>query len=291
MSDRVASAEIEDVLSSIKRLVGEEGRKLSDLVPRSVERKPGRLVLTDALRVAEPAMVADEPDRPTPVQVADQTSYVEPELTPEPQSSSGNSAPMRLHLSHKVPDDNLVSSTSALSENAEVSNSSVQNEDLVLDEDVPEQLADSLSSKIEALEAAIAHTEDQWEPDGESDDAYSGTRMRAMEWGAGAALADSKTAAVDDESAATEPAAVESSDGPDSPAVFIRDRSADAEQPDQEGGFVESLGALDDEQLRALVSEIVHEELQGELGERITRNVRKMVRREIYRALAAQGLQ
>lgn len=291
MSDRVANAEIEDVLSSIKRLVGEEGRKLSDLVPRSVEHRPGRLLLTDALRVSNPAMVQDEAEGPTFEQVFDQPTAVEPELTPEPQESSGNSAPMRLHFSHYVPDDNLTSSAYPLSENAEVSNSSVQNEDLMLDEDDPEQLADSLSSKIEALEAAIAHTEDQWEPDGESDDAYSGTRMRAMEWGAGSALADSKTAAVDDESEAAEPAAVESSDGPDSPAVFIRDRSADAERPDQAGGFVESLGALDDEQLRALVSEIVREELHGELGERVTRNVRKMVRREIYRALAAQGLQ
>ncbi len=34
-----------------------------------------------------------------------------------------------------------------------------------------------------------------------------------------------------------------------------------------------------------LVAEIVREELTGDLGERITRNVRKLVRREIHRAL------
>ena len=39
-----------------------------------------------------------------------------------------------------------------------------------------------------------------------------------------------------------------------------------------------------------MVSEIVRQELQGTLGERITRNVRKLVRREIYRALAANEL-
>ncbi len=288
MSDRVASAEIEDVLSSIKRLVGEEGRKLSDLVPRSVERKPGRLVLTDALRVSEPAMVVDEPSVPSQSEFANQPSGVEPELMPELQDSSGSSAPMRLHLSHKIPDDNLAASTEALPEKAEFSGSFVRNEDSVLEEDVPEQLADSLSSKIEALEAAIAQTQDQWEPDGESDDAYSGTRMRAMEWGAGAALADSETVTIDDEADAVESGPAE---GSDSPAVFIRDRGGDTEQLHQEREPVEKLGALDDEQLRALVSEIVREELQGALGERITRNVRKMVRREIYRALAAQGLQ
>ncbi len=288
MSDRVASAEIEDVLSSIKRLVGEEGRKLSDLVPRSVERKPGRLVLTDALRVSEPAMVVDEPSVPAQSEFANQPSAVAPELTPELQDSSGSSAPMRLHLSHKIPDDNLTSSTEALPEKAEFSSSFVHNEVPVLEEDVPEQLADSLSSKIEALEAAIAQTQDQWEPDGESDDAYSGTRMRAMEWGAGAALADSETVTIEDEADAVESRPAE---GSDSPAVFIRDRGGDTEQLHQEREPVEKLGALDDEQLRALVSEIVREELQGALGERITRNVRKMVRREIYRALAAQGLQ
>ena len=47
---------------------------------------------------------------------------------------------------------------------------------------------------------------------------------------------------------------------------------------------------LDEETLRELVTDIVREELQGALGERITRNVRKLVRREIHRALAAQDL-
>ena len=45
---------------------------------------------------------------------------------------------------------------------------------------------------------------------------------------------------------------------------------------------------LDEEALRDLVAEIVRQELQGALGERITRNVRKLVRREIHRALTSQ---
>ncbi|WP_428928407.1 hypothetical protein [Marinibacterium sp. SX1] len=47
---------------------------------------------------------------------------------------------------------------------------------------------------------------------------------------------------------------------------------------------------LDEDSLRELVIDMVREELQGALGERITRNVRKLVRREIHRALAAQDL-
>lgn len=48
------------------------------------------------------------------------------------------------------------------------------------------------------------------------------------------------------------------------------------------------IDVLDEEDLRPIVARMVREELQGELGERITRNVRKLVRREILRALAAR---
>ncbi len=48
--------------------------------------------------------------------------------------------------------------------------------------------------------------------------------------------------------------------------------------------------AIDQDALRALVVKIVHEELSGELGERITRNVRKMVRREISRVMTSREL-
>lgn len=45
---------------------------------------------------------------------------------------------------------------------------------------------------------------------------------------------------------------------------------------------------LDEDSLRDMISQMVREELQGELGDRITRNVRKLVRREIQRALASR---
>lgn len=50
-------------------------------------------------------------------------------------------------------------------------------------------------------------------------------------------------------------------------------------------------GLIDMEMLRDIVAEIIREELQGPLGERITRNVRMLVRREINRALEARGLE
>ncbi|MFD1341438.1 hypothetical protein [Litorisediminicola beolgyonensis] len=48
----------------------------------------------------------------------------------------------------------------------------------------------------------------------------------------------------------------------------------------------ERAALIDEDMLREMVSDIVRQELQGSLGERITRNVRKLVRREIQRALS-----
>lgn len=52
----------------------------------------------------------------------------------------------------------------------------------------------------------------------------------------------------------------------------------------------EAFRHLSEDELQDLVRTMVREELQGSLGERITRNVRKLVRAEINRALAAQSL-
>ena len=75
---------------------------------------------------------------------------------------------------------------------------------------------------------------------------------------------------------------------PDSPSV-----QSVASEPTDAG--VEAATAVlaelpEDDAMRLLVSRLIREELQGELGERITRNVRKLVRREIKRALTSQDL-
>lgn len=45
---------------------------------------------------------------------------------------------------------------------------------------------------------------------------------------------------------------------------------------------------LDEESLRDLINAMVREELQGELGDRINRNLRKLIRREIMQVLEEQ---
>ena len=80
-------------------------------------------------------------------------------------------------------------------------------------------------------------------------------------------------------------------------AVPVEELSADAKanaensapSPFEAAGA--ALAALPDEDaMRLMVGRLIREELQGELGERITRNVRKLVRREILRALNARDL-
>ncbi len=129
----------------------------------------------------------------------------------------------------------------------------------------------TLSAKIEALEATIGQTQDQWEPDGGVGDDYAGTQVETIEW-------------QDLEKEGTEvvPEPAEPAPAPE------------PETEAEESDALEMLAAddtfLDEESLRELVSEIVRQELQGALGERITRNVRRLVRREIHRALTAQEL-
>lgn len=147
----------------------------------------------------------------------------------------------------------------------------------VLKADVP------LLAKIAALGAAIGKSPDEWEPDGDDATALSARETGAMAWEDDVELdakgAPLRTAALDD-------------------ITDAEDDIADAEEATQDASEKDPVAAalggddqlMDEEALRDLVAEIVRAELQGALGERITRNVRKLVRREIHRALTAQEL-
>ncbi|PTV95873.1 hypothetical protein C8J27_103203 [Rhodobacter aestuarii] len=63
----------------------------------------------------------------------------------------------------------------------------------------------------------------------------------------------------------------------------------DADMIEDDTQFASDERLLDEAALRDMVGQMVREELRGALGERITQNVRKLVRREIQRALMGQG--
>ena len=251
MSDRVVSANIQDVLSSVKRMVDEDASGESEFifVPSTPAPKPGRLVLTDALRVSEEPLIVQ---KRAPLKLMPQNAAHEGTANQAANAPGNPEAPMRLQPGDSVRADGADAN----------------------DEKPKRDLAGSLSAKIEALEAAIARTEDQWEPDGESDDEYSGTKTKAVEWPVGKGFAQSKVAEPEPE---PEPETETTAE-----ATFIRDPAVVAKQAQKPAGVI-----VDEEQLRDLVAQIVREELQGALGERITKNLRKMVRREISRVIAA----
>ncbi len=78
--------------------------------------------------------------------------------------------------------------------------------------------------------------------------------------------------------------------GPEAPAGVAPEKPAAADETDTPIAAGTDGAVIDEEALRDMVVDIVREELQGALGERITRNVRRLVRREIHRALASQEL-
>lgn len=165
--------------------------------------------------------------------------------------------------------------------------------------------AQELTDKIAALEKVIARTPDQWEPDGTGEDDYSGTAVETLRWEDNVDLDGSGNPIPDDQSEAgdapidVEVKDVETGNGDEDmtqadPVPFEHEASAESQAYEAEDNSVDVLAAdeavLDEEALRELVGDIVRQELQGGLGERITRNVRKLVRREIQRALTEQNL-
>lgn len=134
-----------------------------------------------------------------------------------------------------------------------------------------------LTAKIAALEAAVGEITSGWEPDGDEIETLAASVAPAMAWEDDLQL-DAKGAPLQDDAA-------EDISEAETEADETLEASASI------GGFGADDQVMDEDALRTLVSEIVRAELQGALGERITRNVRKLVRREIHRALTAQEME
>ena len=370
MSNPVTTAEVEDVLSSIRRLVSEEKRPLH---PAETPKRTDRLVLTPALRVQEDQPIAQ--DVATDIRAAFRSEHAEsasfddaaaslgPEVadkaisdtlahTVNERADADASETLNLTSSDLADDysddpydfdefetDNVAVtlpplklqpelrsdaewSADALAE-AEAVAESVKSaeetaeqavEDVVAKENsMAATKAATLSAKIEALESAIGGIEGDFEPDEVSDDAYSGTQAPALAWeddlegsdideGANEAAEDIFASdlahdSVDDQSIPSDNVETEIADDtvrelhqPIREAVFA---AAAAEVAGDSGSDFEpdsETKLLDEDALRDMVGDIVRLELQGALGERITRNVRKLVRREIHRALTTQEL-
>lgn len=317
MSNPVSNHDIEDVLSSIRKLVaqGNHGAKRDDDVPAMRKIEPanaaGRLVLTPAFRVADAA--SDSPDQ--------DIFEPAPEFA-EPATSKVTSAPEPEKF---------------------------WTEDVVTPIDEPNDRA-SLEATIAELEAAVTETSDDWEADGSErviESIVSSASLHKLDARQADKPEDIVTSAVTDHIAETIADEIETNlpfeevrfakveagtdaehetstitiQAPkgivgmpsDEEIAFshkrfsevydpIAEATADAAEAEQGDIYGDELSPdvdpeiaavstpvnvqlVDPDALRALVGDMIRQELQGEMGERITRNVRKLVRREINRVI------
>ena len=278
MSDPVTNVEIEDVLSSIRRLVSESGgaqaevRKASKIFENKAPEpetgaetpaeKPAvleKLVLTPSLRVAE----APE-------------AVVESEDTSEPEAEPENEAVHEAEDVHEAAEHHSEVSEetqpeAVSEESAERAAETEQTPEQSADEHVNAPEGESLKDRIEQLEAAVSSQDGEWEE--ENDES-----VETLQW------EDHGNEGTSDENMSAPEAFAEHHH--DFDAADEADKITEAE--DEYDFLAGDETLLDEDTLREMVADIVRQELQGALGERITRNVRKLVRREIHRALMAQ---
>ncbi|MDA3858349.1 MAG: hypothetical protein PF480_08980 [Roseovarius sp.] len=355
MSDPVTNVEIEDVLSSIRRLVsnGQDGVSVqSEPMDMPKAETANRLVLTPSLRVDDRdgvdqsgiAPPENEPEnhRPDPQGVAalDREARDDAAEDAAQEEASTAAAADEDHdealksdalrrgdedcsaQDNRTQDDQIEGPAEphhgatasegdiwldAVDPASEADEPMQEDDDATVSADQDQADADAgtadesepqddtaLLSDLEAqaaeFEAAVANRDDQWEPDGESGDDYAGGRVTSLSWSDAEDGADDP----DEEELSADPDWAEADDVASARHAQTWEREAMPVPPvedwGEDSGMMLDDAVLDEEALRDMVSEIVRQELQGALGERITRNVRKLVRREIHRALASQDM-
>lgn len=360
MSDPVTNVEIEDVLSSIRRLVSADDRgqaQRHDEQQPTRQQREAKLVLTPAQRVDEQdeddlsaQMEIDAPDEDEPDDsrfdgiedaeivearsgddetdadiLKDLPQFIrrgmherveEPAPAPEhdEQPEAGEAALDEFDADVAAEDapyddwDDLEEDAALLSDDVEEGSDpdlegpevADPDESGLDDEDAETGEIDlkALEARIAGFETAVAEQDEDWEPDGSSDDDYAAGPQSPLPWQdveEDEADEGQQTEAYDPEVEPAPDAYLDEDVFEDAPAASAAPDSLEREdapgRADAEGGTWYSDDAvLDEDALRDMVSEIVRQELQGALGERITRNVRKLVRREIHRALMSQGI-
>lgn len=344
MSKPVSNAEIEDVLTSIRRLVSENATAQRRDRPGADNRD--RLVLTPAFRISE----AEEPDADADVAETEATDHEGADDAMPPVESRADDVDAAVAiLAERLAAARIIPETAPAPDRADtdiaeadIAGTSAAHSDAAARDaadtgkDAPESAEDavadaiaqaaedrSLELRIAELEAAVDNTADEWEPDGsEAQDIpdevifhhHAAARTgRTPEPEPLARPTDAPgEAAVPDKAAtdAPEPREDQTAAAPASdPATDLDvDLTADASdwedvmvsRPDDAHAFggddvddaevLEEESVIDEAILRDYVAQLVREELQGPIGERITHNVRRMVRREIARALALRDM-
>ena len=263
MAEPLGTNDIEDVVSSVRRLVSPEARS------RPVSRDLGadRLLLTPSLRVVADPQAAEGPPIPDPLVLTrpledtkpgpDDVAAAEGALPTEPKAADAAEVAVQ-----PVPTADLEEASLHVVEG--------EWEDAFWSEEEP-ALAE-LALAVEEAEL-VAQEPEPWAQNG-SDWSEPEEDLRPT---AEAEPAD----ATSDERIAASVLPFPQSDEPTRPIDSL------AGLTDADGNPVT---VLDEAALNEMVRALIREELQGVLGERITQSVRKLVRAEINKALTARAL-
>ncbi|MGY6533818.1 MAG: hypothetical protein ACXIVG_00590 [Pararhodobacter sp.] len=274
MSDAMSNHDIEDVLSSIRRLVAQENGH----APKN------RLVLTPAHRVTQDA--ASDTNKPL-VLAAERRTHPEPGEPPAALAESAPPQPAARPETPPAPDPRALElqRLQETLDKLEIAASAAPATSYK-PRQTPPPAAPAPARPV--TEATIAPPN---EPASAAATAKALAQTSSITDAAAASAAPDQIRAdmvMDNQpqdAPLKVPAASSSADprpaGP-APGLTQPPDDAPAGAPESDG-IIETL--IDEEMLRALVAQLVREELRGQLGERITLQVRKLVRAEIARAL------
>lgn len=295
MSDPVSNTEIEDVLSSIRRLISESKASEGQQKPKKAEK----LVLTPAFRVHDEDSAAQasqgEGDtsstRPTGETEASKGAVVHA----KPKDDIGAAHPAETDSSPELVNEDLDDDTPTPVFSHRGYGATSQDDIQVAFEDIGTSDSDSMTGRAAEIEEAISNKPESWEPDGGEDTNQSDVLM----FHAARLQADGNT-----HEATNDNASNSASDGSEAPFIAIDEPAASATHrvdhahlvpsstPSNEVEIVgDDTELIDEEIIHAMVARLVREELQGEVGEKITQAVRRFVRREIEKALTLKGLE
>lgn len=347
MSEPLSAIEIEDVLSSIRRLVSEDLRPTHKLVSAALQNGAAKLILTPALRVVSneapgfvhAADVLDDPgDLRTVLDAIEATDSVDP-VDPVPMFGS-----VRLQEMADVQPDGQADSNHAAADANFLTSAMSRINGLSAVDSARSAPPETIGEVVAAVGAAVGP--DEWEVDGGEpapqakawqDTIWNSTEQEDVAPSQGDAAADLALAdpadvcdaigAVQNGAEQTfvdvvEPANADDFAARELPPSAAVDQSVDlmgqdsivfhadvlhgaieaaelnsADDARHDADFTErdlsqemddAAGYLNEDLLREIVRDMIQAELQGTLGERITRNVRKLVRAEINRALAGR---
>lgn len=343
MPGPVTTVEIEDVLSSIRRLVaeGDTAPTTSEVKSEGNGKRPERLVLTPNFRVErdvmdEPAVkeLFEEDQDHQPVLILRTADSVEETTQPDEEQHAGREsleatiaeleAAVTAQPDEWEPDGSEVKGDpswsdagfEASAEHRDISDNADADDLVSLEKTVSEMrhrlhmvggrdlstddIEDAETIDTPSSEAAQDRTNSRLDVSGPIFESIASISSQVVE------AEVTQTLGLGRKAANTEPAvdARPTPQQPKSPASEAKPpQPADADQdygdaliggdlaPDEDlDAYLARGSMIDEDALRDIVLQTVREELHGKLGERITRNVRKLVRREIHRVLNSQDL-